>query len=416
MTKAWTPLGTLLLLGALLGPGESTAPAGATPPPREHWYRGNTHAHSLWDNGDALPELAAEWYRSRGYDFVAITDHNEKGALSEAERWIDVGTQGESPVTSETVAELRRRFGEDWPVVREVDGRLKLRLKTMSELERAFPKDRPFLLLRGEEIGDEFGGKLIHHNALNVDHILPPPGGTSIRDVMGRALAAAQGESRRTGKSVLVHLNHPNLGWAVGAGDLEAVADERFLEIYNGHPLAENRGKAGHPGMERIWDEVLTARLRKARGPVLYGLATDDAHHYSGRGSARPGRGWVMVHARELSAEALLRSMDAGDFYSSTGVMLSELEAGECGLSVKVAAETGVRYTIRMIGTRSGSSEIGAVLQETEGPQAYYSFLGDELYVRAVVRSDRPMRDPSTEGDLEMAWGQPVVVRWRTDQ
>jgi len=35
---------------------------------------------------------------------------------------------------------------------------------------------------------------------------------------------------------------------------------------------------------------------------------------------------------------------------------------------------------------------------------------GDELYVRAVVTSSRPQASPATEGEVEQAWVQPIVV------
>jgi acetyl esterase/lipase len=380
--------------------------------PASRWYKGNTHAHSLWDNGDALPELAAEWYRSRGYDFVALSDHNDQNALTEKERWIPVGTEATDPVPPSVLDELARRFGPGWADIRKSKDGRELRLKTFSELEAEFVKDHRFVLLRGEEIGDSFQNKLIHHNALNIGRVLPPPGGGSVRELLKRAIEAGQAESSTTGRRVLVHLNHPNLGWAVGSEDLTAVGQERYFEVYNGHPSAQNQGDAAHPSTEALWDRVLTARLRSGSGPLLYGLAADDAHHYSGRGNARPGRGWIMVRARELSAGALLEAISAGDFYSSTGVTLSEIEAGECGVSVRVLPEPGAEYTIRFIGSWGEKSEIGTVLQESQGTEAYYAFQGDELYVRLVVTSDRPSADPGRTGECQMAWGQPVAVGW----
>jgi hypothetical protein len=387
-------------------PQEGPAPCGP------HWYKGQTHAHTLWDNGDALPELAADWYRSRGYDFVVLSDHNDRNALSEAERWLGIGTGQGDGLSPAALAELGRRFGDPWAVVRETRGRREMKLKTFSELEEAFHKDPHFLLLPGEEIGDSFGGKLIHHNALNLRRVLAPPGGSSVRELLERALGAAQDESERTGRRTLVHLNHLNLGWAVGAEDLIAVTPERFFEVYNGHPLAANGGDGTHPSTEVLWDRVLSARLRSRNGPLLYGVAADDAHHYSGKGDARPGRGWVMVRARELSAEALLGAMDAGDFYSSTGVCLLDVVRGECGLSVMVAPEAGATYAIRFIGTRAGTADVGSVLQETRGTEATYSFKGDELYVRAVVISDRAVPDSTRSGEFQTAWIQPVAVGW----
>jgi acetyl esterase/lipase len=393
------------------GKPSSSGESGANPP-RTRWYKGNTHAHSLWDNGDALPELAADWYRRRGYDFVALSDHNDQNALAERERWIRVGTQPTEPVGPPVLDELARRFGPGWAELRETKDGRELRLKTFSQLEREFRKDPRFLLLRGEEIGDTFGKKLIHHNALNIDRVLPPPGGGSVPELLKRAIEAGQAEGSRTGRKVLIHLNHPNLGWAVGSEDLTAVAQERYFEVYNGHPSAQNQGDPSHPSTEALWDRVLTARLRSGSGPLLYGLASDDAHHYSGPGKARPGRGWILVRARELSPEALLEALASGDFYSSTGVTLSELDASECGMVVRVAPETGVSYTIRFIGSWGERTEIGTVLEECRGTEAYYAFQGDELYVRVVVISDRLAADPGRAGEVQMAWGQPVAVGW----
>jgi len=31
------------------------------------WYKGNTHTQTLWSDGDAAPEFAADWYKSHGY-------------------------------------------------------------------------------------------------------------------------------------------------------------------------------------------------------------------------------------------------------------------------------------------------------------------------------------------------------------
>ncbi len=40
-----------------------------------HWYKGNIHCHSTRSDGGLPPEQVAEFYRTRGYDFLALTDH-----------------------------------------------------------------------------------------------------------------------------------------------------------------------------------------------------------------------------------------------------------------------------------------------------------------------------------------------------
>ena len=39
------------------------------------WYKGNLHLHTTVSDGVKTPEEAYELYRSRGYDFIARTDH-----------------------------------------------------------------------------------------------------------------------------------------------------------------------------------------------------------------------------------------------------------------------------------------------------------------------------------------------------
>ena len=48
--------------------------AGASAQPL-HWYRGNTHTHTINSDGDTSPDGVARWYREHDYNFLFITDH-----------------------------------------------------------------------------------------------------------------------------------------------------------------------------------------------------------------------------------------------------------------------------------------------------------------------------------------------------
>ena len=54
--------------GAVTGAQSSVVPA-------TRWYRGNTHTHTLASDGNAPALDVARWYKTHGYDFVVITDH-----------------------------------------------------------------------------------------------------------------------------------------------------------------------------------------------------------------------------------------------------------------------------------------------------------------------------------------------------
>ncbi len=40
-----------------------------------HWYRGNLHTHSTRSDGHTTPAEVCAFYRTRGYDFISLTDH-----------------------------------------------------------------------------------------------------------------------------------------------------------------------------------------------------------------------------------------------------------------------------------------------------------------------------------------------------
>jgi hypothetical protein len=382
----------------------------AAPAPRREarWWKGNTHTHTLWSDGDAAPEWSADWYKTHGYHFLVLSEHNVQ---LEGERWVKVGT-GNGEASPAQLQALVERFGAEAVEWRERGGAKELRLHTLEELRSRFESES-FLFIQGEEITDAIGPKRapLHHNSMNHSHLIRPVGGDSMREAMEKTVAAVAEASQRSGKPMLVHLNHPNFHWAVTPDDVAHVLGERYFEVYNGHRGVRNHGDAVHAGTEAIWDYVLTLRLSKLGGDVLYGLATDDAHHYHQAGAtATPGRGWIWVRSEQLEADAIVRAMQAGDFYASSGVKLEDVVATSESLGVRVAAEQGLTYVTKFIGTRKGGEVTGEVLQRSVGASADYRFEGSELYVRAVVVSSRRHPNGYDPDDFEAAWTQPVRV------
>jgi len=399
------------------------AACGASP----RWYKGNLHTHTYWSDGDQFPEVVLRRYRDAGYDFVAISDHN---VLADTKRWLPI--RGDSS-RMRSVAEYRRLFGAEW-VEQQLDdsGQIEVRLKRFDEYAGRVGEPGRFLVLQAEEITDHFGSRPVHVNAINVREVIPPQGGTSVAGVLQRTIDAVLAQRQVTGQPMFPHVNHPNYGWAVTAEDLMDLHGERFFEVYNGHPLVHNDGDSLRPSTDRLWDIVLTHRLTGGLG-VVYGIATDDAHSYAQLDSvhANPARGWVMVRADTLSAEAIVAAMEAGAFYASTGVVLAGIEASPERLALRIVGDPGVEYVTEFIGTRKGfdrsvgevpdvsglpvtgsySADIGAVLATVRGLEPAYTFAGDEIYVRARVRSSRPPAHPVHAAERETAWVQPVVGR-----
>jgi len=392
----------------------------------DRWWRGNLHTHSLWSDGDEYPEVILEWYKSRGYDFVAMSDHN---TLAEGERWIDVvPSRG---VSIERYADL---FGDEWVETREGESGVQVRLKTFAEYQGRVEVPGQFIVIQSEEISDSFDAKPIHVNATNVREKIEPQGGSSVQAVLQNNVDAVLDQRVRTQQPMFPHINHPNFGWALTVEDMIPLVGERFFEVYNGHPAVHNEGDEHRPSSERIWDIVLAERLR-AGNEIMYGIAVDDAHSYQEMDTtlANPGRAWVMVRADTLTPATLVAALEAGDFYASTGVVLEDVLLVDGALSVLVRPELGVRYRTMFVGTRAGydsarvavedpdgsttryryGDDIGEVFAESNGNAAHYQLRGDELYVRAVVISTKPKQNPYRPGEVEMAWTQPVVLRGR---
>ena len=376
----------------------------------DRWYRGNTHTHSLWSDGDAAPEAVVHWYRERGYDWLSITDHD---VLLRGDRWFPVDEGGR--LSPERVAELRAEFGDDWVVTRDSGGVNQMRLKTMDELRDRFELPGSFLLVEGQEISDGSEGKPLHFNVFNSAELVPAQGGENIRQTVERNLTAVRQQAELSGRNMLVHINHTNWHWALTPEQLSLIEGTHLFEVYNGSTGCNNYGDSTHPGMDEVWDIANTIRLTQLDLGPLFGVANDDAHDYFDftPSKSHPGRGWIMVRADTLSTDAILNTIRQGDFYASTGVELKDVQIGPEEYVVKIAAERGLTYTTQFIGTRIAHGipgKPGVVLHETTERTAVYVYRGDEIFVRARVVSSRMQPHPAASEEApEYAWTQPFV-------
>lgn len=401
----------------------------AADPAAPQWYRGVTHVHSLWSDGDMSPDLVAAWYKDHGYHFVCFSDHN---VLQEGERYISIVPN--TKLSPERVAMIRARFGDDWPEIKTEGEKSRMRLKTHAELSAYFNEPGKFLLVQAEEI-TSLGGSP-HVNGLNLREPIVGKKGDVI-DLLNRYLDAVDAQREQYGVPMIAHVNHLNWSDGVTTEEMLAARCLRFFEIYNGHPGVRQWGSPdrGMPDNDRHWDVILSLRMAAEPDFILYAFATDDSHEYFEWGSDKvnPGRGWIMVRAEQLEADSLIAAIERADFYASTGVTLNDVQCDGKSLRVDIAAESGVTYTTQFIGTRKGfnpestefknaggetpdtasrvySGDIGVVLLETTDNPAAYTFTGDELYVRAKVVSSKPQENPVREGDPQIAWVQPVRV------
>jgi hypothetical protein len=378
-------------------------------PDGRKWYKGNLHTHSYWSDGDEFPEMIMDWYKSQGYNFVGLSDHN---ILAEDEKWIKVIN---SRIYEEGFQKYLSKYDSQWVTHKVDSGRILVKLKTYAEYKPLF-EDNNFLILQSEEISDKFEGKPIHINVTNVREKIEPQGGESVANVMQRNVDAVLEQRKKTGAPMFPHINHPNFFFAVSIQDLIDLRGERFFEVYNGHPMVNNYGDSLRPGTEQMWDMINIAYSNRNQ-PLIYGLATDDSHEYHQVGSAysNAGRGWVMVYADSLKPGSLISALENGDFYASTGVTLKEVTVKNNTLSIKIDPSDNVQYTIDFVGVAKGEQQ-SRVLKSISATEASLDLTDQYLFVRARITSDRIKDNPFKDADVEMAWTQPVVFSARADK
>ncbi len=303
-------------------------------PADARWLKGNTHTHTTESDGDTAPAEVAQWYKRHGYQFLVLSDHN-------------VFTD------PRTIASLM---------------------------------DSSFLLIPGEEVTTSFQRKAVHINALAVTRVIPPiRDDSTLLGTIQRTVDAIRAER------AVPHINHPNFLWSIDSATLFRVRNDRLFEIFNGHPTVHNVGGGEWPGLEEVWDGLLSG------GKRIYGIAVDDAHHFQGEFApdrANPGRGWLSVRTTSLDARALVTALDSGDFYASSGVTLSELTVSETAMQLRIAPKGDFKYTTTFIG------QDGKVLAIDRTLTPRYVLRGNETYVRAKV----------TDSGGAAAWVQPVFT------
>ena len=368
--------------GCTMGPGTA---GGA----KKRWYKGNLHTHTFWSDGKAFPEEAVLWYKSRGYNFLGLSDHNM--FQDDPDSWIaSVGDKesGFTPAwakrpTRRYVFTAKRRYFDDYlkafpdAMTRTAaDGRLEARLSTFDELSARFNEPGKFLLLpdveatRSVQYSDGRTHQL-HMNYVNLPRLLPsfeaPTFKRIAKDIplgtfLGNHRKEAAELARAMGRPHLFILNHPIWRWYdVGPEVVVENPSLRFFEVCNnGSPFASGAGlPADGLDTDRLWDVANAFRARRGV-PLLYGIGTDDTHRYRGEPGdmLMPGNAWSLVRAESLDAVSLISAMEAGDFVTCEGLEPEDVSFDPSAGRLDVAVPAGAKArTVRFIVTKRDFSE-----------------------------------------------------------
>ncbi len=127
-----------------------------------------------------------------------------------------------------------------------------------------------------------------------------------------------------------VILNHPN--WQerfdhFSLGHLGALRGHVGIEIYNGVIGRLD----GSPYALDKWDMLLSF------GQRTWGFANDDSHLATGDS----GLGWNTAYVREKSVDAIMAALRNGQFYASTGVVITSIQVD--GNRIRIETENAER-------------------------------------------------------------------------
>ena len=235
------------------------------------WYKGNLHCHTTDSDGCLSPAQAVELFRSHGYHFLCLSDHD-------------------------IYSDYRSRFNrEDFillpgieasAVLVEADGKLRKKVHHMHGI------------LGTAEMQAQASQPLFHHK-----EELPAFRHYGTWD---GAKVAQQLADLLSSRGMLVTYNHPV--WSrVEEAEFLSTKGLWALEIYNYGTVNES-----YTGYDELhWDSF----LRKDRR--LFAFAADDNHN-EGVFPDTFG-GYIMVKSPELSHEAIVQNMLCGNFYASSG-------------------------------------------------------------------------------------------------
>ena len=329
--------------------------------PTSPQYKANLHSHSVLSDGHMTPEALAEAYRENGYSILAITDHEapyDHTALSRRDFLMLTGYEAY------------------------------IRPSPVCAIDRFGPEIHLNLLAK-----DPHNTTFIGYDP-NFCKYMPP------EEAASRKKAGDLGPRRydpvyiqrfidaARANGYLVTYNHP----------VWSMEDQETILSYEGCFSLEmfNTGSMVINGMEcnqALYDQFLR------RGKKLWVHGADDNHN------AKPlddpfsdsFGAWAMILAEELSYDAVIRALEQGRFYASTGPTITCLtfDGARVHMEFTGAARAimhmSPKYAVRVYNGDGSPVTCADFVIPENAPYVYFSVLakdGTQAFTHAFTRAD----------------------------
>ena len=224
------------------------------------WFRGNVHAHTARSDGDIDLAGVVAWYAMRGYDWIAITDHNRGLTEEQAER-----------------------------------------------LSRA----HKILVIPGTELTGTG-----HVVGLGITSDYPTPEKLKQPNVKDSLQIAVDWIRDQGGVPILAH---PNWGNTYGAWIIAQVKDCNLFEVHNASPDCNTFAAGGEPGTDEIWNDALNfgVKLFGVGSDDSHSYLPEKFHLR--HASAHGGECSTYVQCSKLTVKAVLQALETGKCVASSG-------------------------------------------------------------------------------------------------
>lgn len=161
------------------------------------------------------------------------------------------------------------------------------------------------------------------------------------------------------------------------------------IEIFNN--ICEELNGKGYSLAQ--WDELLSY------GRKVWGFAVDDCHMNEKYPNA--DKGWIMVRSKNLSRDEILNAIRNGNFYSSSGPQIYNINIIDNIVKVEASLEVDI---IRFVGSAWRGCSVKPV-KKAKFSYAEYKIVGDEKYIRVECIDDNG----------RIVWSNPIFINWIYD-
>ena len=314
---------------------------------KKHFYRANLHCHSNMSDGRYSPERLKEEYKKMGYSVLALTDH---------EHVIDHSHLSDEDFIVITACEVAIKEYADQSTMKNFD--MKVAHLNFYALDPHNDVTPCYSSLADHFINDNCRGLIKHEGEYKRVYSA---------DGINEMIRIANE------KGFIVSYNHPS--WSLANARDYLDYDGLFaVEIYN-HGCA----MMGHNDDESVLDDMLRA------GKRVFCTASDDCHAHKPLGSVYNDSfgGWVDINADVLSYDSIMKALQHGSFYASTGPSIESLVRDGDKVTVKTSPCKSICYITKGRRRKARIAEDGECLTE-----ATFDIRDTDGYFRLKVIND----------------------------